>query len=98
MTAGEPPFVTAIASPNGENATPKPFDTGKVAGLANLVPNPDPDQGYTVTNGVVVCAIATASPAGLKAMLFGVPLCGPPAGKVAGLANLVPKPEALVQA
>jgi hypothetical protein len=40
-------------------ATLRPLPVGKVAGLVNLVPKPETDQGYAEINGVVVCATAT---------------------------------------
>ena len=56
-------------------------------GFANLVPNPDEDQGYTVMKGEIWYAIATASPEGVKATPSGIPV-----GSVAGSENLVPNP------
>jgi hypothetical protein len=78
-----------MASPAGLNDTLLLSPVGSVAGLANLVPKPDADQGYAETNGFVECATAMALPAGLKATPLPRPV-----GAVAGSANLVPKPEA----
>ena len=81
---------TAMALPDGLNATPSPLEVGSVAGLENLVPKPEPLHGYAETKGVEPYATAMASPAGEKATPSPVP-----AGNVAGLENLVPKPEPL---
>jgi len=56
---GELAFATAIADPSGEKATPLPSFVGSVAGSVYLVPKPELDQGYAVTNGVVTCPTAT---------------------------------------
>lgn len=58
-----------------------------MAGLVYLVPNPDADQGYAVTNGVVACATAIDCPVALNAT--PLPLL---AGSVLGLENFVPNP------
>jgi hypothetical protein len=80
--------VTAIALSAVVKATLRPLFVGKVAGLENLVPNPEPLQGYAVTNGVLWCATAIALLAVLKDTPSLVPV-----GTVAGSENFVPKPE-----
>jgi hypothetical protein len=72
----------------GLKATPVPLFGGNVAGLAYLVPKPEPDHGYAVINGESPLATAIAVPAGLNATLN--PLTP---GKVAGLEYLDPNPE-----
>ena len=59
---------------------------GKVAGFAYLVPKPA-DQGYVLTNGVVLWAMAIASPDAVNDTPLPVL-----AGRVAGFAYLVPNP------
>ncbi len=57
-----------MAVPAGLNAAPEALNApGKVAGLANLAPNPAPDHGYAEIKGVLLCATAIALPDGLKA-------------------------------
>jgi len=86
---GEVSCATAIADPSRENATLlQKSPVGSVAGLAYLVPNPEPDQGYAMTNGALSFATAIADPSGEKATPRPV---NP--GSVAGLAYLVPNPE-----
>jgi hypothetical protein len=72
------------------NATPYATPVGSVAGFANLVPKPDPDQGYADTKGVDECATAISEPLGLNETLLPFPT-----GSVAGFAYLEPKPEPL---
>jgi hypothetical protein len=60
-------LLIAIDDPLGLNANPYPKLVGRVAGLAYLVPKPEADQGYAVTNGVPLVDTAIADPFGLNA-------------------------------
>jgi hypothetical protein len=85
-------FVTARASPVGENAAPVTLPAGRSAGLVYFVPNPvAEDQTYALTYGLELWPIATALPAGGNATAYEFDV-----GNVAGFENLVPKPEAEV--
>jgi hypothetical protein len=52
-TNGVPLWATAIAEPEGLNATPYPVSVGNVAGSEYLVPKPLEDHGYADTYGDV---------------------------------------------
>jgi len=77
-----------MASPDAVNEALLPVLAGNVAGLLNFVPNPEPDHGYAVMNGVVLWATAMASP-------DAVNLTSRPelAGSVPGSLNFAPNPE-----
>jgi hypothetical protein len=64
---GEVLCATAIAALFGEKATSNPSPVGNVEGSANFVPNPEPDHGYALMNGVAAYATAIAVPSKEKA-------------------------------
>jgi hypothetical protein len=65
---GEVLCATAIAALFGEKATALPIlPVGNVEGSANFVPNPEPDHGYALMNGVAAYETAIAVPSKEKA-------------------------------